>query len=85
MNSIKEISRVNELLSRWSAEVSLNNQRSDFSINTKYEYLALNILNILFDFDLINLNEIYSNYPAIDLGDSKKGIAFQVTASVNQS
>jgi hypothetical protein len=38
------------------------------------------LLNIVFSYELENLNYIHKNQPGIDLGDSTKGIAFQVQA-----
>jgi hypothetical protein len=45
------------------------------------ENLALRLLNTAYDYNLENLNREQNNYPAIDLGDHERGIAFQVTAS----
>ena len=49
-------------------------------INTILENCFKDILNVVFDYNLINLNNEYS-YPAIDLGDNKKKFAFQITST----
>ena len=49
-------------------------------INTILESCFKEILNIIFGYNLINLNNEYL-YPAIDLGDSENKIAFQVTST----
>ena len=42
------------------------------------------ILNKTFGYNLVNLNTERSNEPSLDLGDQKKGIAFQVTSKANK-
>lgn len=43
------------------------------------------LLNLIYDLELVNLNEIRVNFPAIDLGDRKNRIAYQITTNLNQS
>jgi len=42
-------------------------------------------LNIIYGYDLINLDGDRLKYPAIDLGDSYRKVAFQVTATKKQT
>lgn len=49
----------------------------DLNIHAEQGFLP--ILNILFNVELINSNLIKRNFPAIDLVDVEKGVAFQVT------
>jgi len=44
------------------------------------EDFMANLLNLVFGYNLQNLNYIHLNQPGIDLGDSDSGIAVQVTA-----
>lgn len=50
------------------------------SINTLLENPFKDIMNIIFDYNLINLNTAYL-YPAVDLGDESKKVAVQVTST----
>ena len=51
-----------------------------YDLNKKAESFFKEVLNQVYDWDLINLNEIQSNYPAIDLGDERSRTCIQVTA-----
>ncbi|KAM3091449.1 SMEK domain-containing protein [Phormidesmis sp. 146-35] len=48
------------------------------------EDFVKDLLNIVFDFQLENLNSINSNQPGIDLGDSSNKIAVQVTSTTSR-
>jgi hypothetical protein len=39
-----------------------------------------NMLNIIYDYNLVNLNLTQDNYPGIDLGDEQLGVSVQVTS-----
>ena len=56
-----------------------------YDLNKKAEPFFGRLLNIVYGWKLINLNEIQSNYPAIDLGDSHSKVCIQVTAENNSS
>ncbi|MDB9318557.1 SMEK domain-containing protein [Nodularia spumigena CS-591/04] len=43
------------------------------------ENFVAKLLNIIYDYNLVNLNKINNTYPAIDLGDYNEKICFQVT------
>lgn len=60
-------------------QVKLKNKANLNDINTLLETAFKEILNIIYDYNLINLNNKYL-YPAIDLGDERAKIAFQVTS-----
>jgi len=49
--------------------------------NLHCEFLIKNILNIIYDWELVNLNTIKSNYPSIDLGDFANRVAIQITST----
>lgn len=53
-------------------------------INTLLETSFKEILNIIFDYNLVNLNSDYL-YPAIDLGDVENRISFQITSTNDSS
>lgn len=78
-------------LSSINADIGLCKQL-DHDINYKaLEETVRRLLNLVYGYNLINLNRERKNHPAIDLGDSnaklpggKKGIAVQVTATTGR-
>ncbi len=65
------------------AEVKMDNQNGEFSINIHVENVLLKVLNVAFGLNLYNANyeEGKMNYPAIDLKDDAKKVAFQITST----
>jgi hypothetical protein len=58
--------------------------RSRLGLNdlSKYsEDFMKDVLNITLDYELDNLNSDRCNFPGLDLGDKKKGVGFQITAT----
>jgi hypothetical protein len=56
--------------------------RNGFTDENQYaEDTICGLLNLILDINLINLNKDRPNYPGIDLGDVKKGVCFQVSAT----
>lgn len=50
-------------------------------LNRYLEDFFKEVLNITYGYALKNLNQERSNYPGLDLGDEKEGVAFQVTST----
>ena len=63
-----------------STNITFNSQQSKLDINKVMETVLAGLLNKIFKTNLINLNVIKHNHPAIDLGDAAVGEAFQVTS-----
>lgn len=80
MSKKKDIERVIHLISWWLFKIKLNNCIDLFDINKIAEDLAAMLLNEIYNYNLINLNYQKHHHSAIDLGDKKNGIAFQVTS-----
>jgi len=75
-DSIKTISdRLNELASALKSRSGLGLTDGAHILET----IVSRFFNVLFSWDLKNLNLSQSNYPAADLGDSQRRIAVQVT------
>lgn len=75
------LNSVTSLLARLSSEVELSNENGLLDINGLCEDILVSVFREVYDLPgLINLNSQSPNYPAIDLGDERKGIAFQVTS-----
>lgn len=50
-----------------------------FDNNKVAQHFFCRLLNVAYNLDLVELDNIKENFPAIDLGDTKKRFAFQVT------
>lgn len=82
----KEDMRIAELIAVWVAKIKINNYASYFDINKASEGLALQLLNLVYDYELVDLNHEAENYPGIDLGDQTKAeIGIQVTSRTDNS
>jgi hypothetical protein len=81
----QEINYVIEKMSYWLTYIKISNSKSYTDINRISEGFVMNLLNIVFDWELEDLNKKQMNYPGIDLGDSLKGIAVQVTSEKTSS
>lgn len=62
-------------------KLELLSESNLYDANIIYEYHIKEILNIMFEWKLINSNENKKNSPAIDLEDNDNSIAVQVTSS----
>lgn len=81
-DKINIITHIKQRLSEIEAYIGNNNSTGTFDINQYAENIVRNILNILYGYQLENLNFTErANFPVIDLGDSKAGICFQVTSN----
>ncbi|TAJ10711.1 hypothetical protein DMA11_18560 [Marinilabiliaceae bacterium JC017] len=67
-------------------EIKHQYNNGDTGIAWMAERYIQELLNVVFDgeYCLINLNYEKPNYPAVDLGDANKGIAWQVTVTNNK-
>lgn len=72
---------VRKYLTKWVTDIVLSNASGYFDINRISEGTALKLLNLIFGYELIDLNIEKFNYPGIDLGDTKYAkVAFQITS-----
>ncbi|WP_338709118.1 SMEK domain-containing protein [Paenibacillus amylolyticus] len=75
------INQINSIISDWYSEVEADNYNKKTDINKDSEYLALQILNLVYGFKLVNLNNEVSNFYGLDLGDKTVSkYCFQVTS-----
>lgn len=74
------ISYISDKLTQMSREIMFSNKVKLYNKNIIAENLVLNLLNIVFDYNLQNINKIDPNAISIDLGDKHNGIAIQVTS-----
>jgi tetratricopeptide (TPR) repeat protein len=83
MNSATLINEITHYLSLFSLEVEKLNKINLYDINIHAENAVIPILNQIYDVSLVNANLVEKNFPAVDLVDFKRRIAFQVTASAD--
>lgn len=76
----KYILNITKQLSYICTNVKLLNSLNLNDINIHAESFFCELLNIIFGYQLHNLNNTEMNYAAIDLGDEKNKIAIQVTS-----
>ena len=74
--------KLSSYLALLEQKVRLDNAMGEHSVNIHAENLLINLLNGIFDCQLQNANYVReANYPALDLIDPKRKIAFQITAT----
>jgi len=61
-------------------QVELRNKIKQYDLTLLCENFFRDVLNIVYNLDLINTNRERSNSPGIDLGCKKKKIAYQITS-----
>ena len=84
----KRMAQIKKITSRlaWiKCEIELDNVIHFYDINISMEVFICSILNILYDYDLVNLNHEFTNYPGIDLGDRINRIAIQITSDSSRT
>ena len=83
MNEQQQLSRAIELLNSWIGKIQLSNAIEFFDINRVSERISMNLLNAVYGYQLLDLNDECRNFPALDLGDEQAGLAFQVTSRLD--
>lgn len=77
----EDLKKVINLLSVWIVRIRNNNAISLFDINKIAESFCLKLLNLIYGFNLEDLNKEKSNFPGLDLGDrGPSKVAFQITS-----
>lgn len=71
---------ISEQLVNLSKFVLIKNQMGGTDINRDLEEFFCQLINMIHGFRLHDLNQIRSNYPAIDLADENSRVCFQVTS-----
>jgi len=84
MKSVHSLNRINELMSRFVAQVKGASSMSRTDINKAAETILIPLFKEIYGYtDLKNINyaEDDDNYPGIDLGDETARVTFQITAT----
>ncbi|MBF7047300.1 SMEK domain-containing protein [Campylobacter volucris] len=80
---MEDIVKIIQWFSELSSRIKLNNKLNLTDINIYCENDLLQILNIIYGWELCNANERYANAKAIDLIDDKNCIAIQITSDTS--
>lgn len=75
------VNQINEYMSIMKYYIEFNNDLGNSDINKQSEDFYCGLLNIIYGLELQNLNELKVNFPAIDLGDKKNRVCYQITAT----
>lgn len=81
MENLQLIRKIIEQLTHWRVFTELSSASQLNDVNNTNEDLSALILNEIYGWNLVNLNTKKSNFPAIDLGDTNRGIGVSVTAT----
>lgn len=81
MNRVDYQKKIIKWLGWLKNEVELNNSLNLTDINRGAEDFYCGLLNLVYGYNLKNINILDLNAAAIDLGDSEKRIAIQVTST----
>jgi hypothetical protein len=74
------IKLISEEFAKIEIQIRNLNSQNLYDINIVSENLVCNILNMVFEYNLRNINESSVNFPGIDLVDDKNRIAVQVSS-----
>lgn len=80
MNKENYLNRIAQYLAELECQVKILNSINLYNINIVAEDFYAGLLNLIFDAEYKNKNVIVKNASSIDLYESKKKIAFQVTS-----
>lgn len=75
------LERINEKISILRHEIGQSALLGLQNIHKHCENLVRDLINLAWNYELINLNEKTQNFPGLDLGDSHRKVAFQVTGT----
>lgn len=76
----KYYDNIKDKLLLYAKSIEIDNRSGYQDANKDAENTFCFILNIIYDYQLENLNKIKNNFPGIDLGDDKNRISVQVTS-----
>lgn len=81
METGKYIEQINAQIAILRVEIEQASSMGLHNLNKYSENFVMKILNLMYGYQLENLNGETTNFPGLDLGDKKIGIAYQVTST----
>lgn len=80
-NQQREVREIKEYIKKWIYEIEISNSLNYFDINKVSEGVCLRLLNLIYNYNLKDLNKEKINFPGVDLGNTASSkIAFQITS-----
>lgn len=81
-----EIREINSYIKSWLVDIEISTSLSYTDINKVSEGTCLRLLNLIYDYELEDLEKEMKNFPAVDLGNSSSSkIAFQITSDTTKT
>lgn len=84
LNREEYINKIMELLAQQERFLDKKNAINLYDTNTASENFYRDLLNKIYNLNLVNLNHEKKNNKAIDLGDVEKKLAYQITSTVTR-
>ncbi|MDR6845677.1 SMEK domain-containing protein [Flavobacterium granuli] len=82
----EEIREINSYIKSWLLEIEISTALSYTDINKVSEGTCLKLLNLIYGYELEDLEKEKKNFPAVDLGNSSSSkIAFQITSNTTKN
>lgn len=79
------MTEIRKLISFWITQIAFENGDTYYDINKVSEHLCRQLMNLLYGYELIDLNKVKSNFPGLDIGDPDKAkVAYQVTSRTDR-
>lgn len=87
MPKVKQyLDEISSYVTTWITQIAVNNALTYYDINKISEGTSLHLLNLLYGYQLVDLNNDRQNFPGIDLGDKSVGkLAVQVSSRTDAS
>lgn len=76
-----KIKLISNEFAKWQVQIENLNSLNLYDANIFSEHTLCELLNLVFDYKLVNANLLQSNFPAVDLVDGKNKVAIQVTST----
>lgn len=80
METLINLEKIKQYFAVIKNNIEYDNIDGYYNINRKMEDIVAKILELVYGYKFINTNDIYKNYPAIDLADNERRISVQVTS-----
>ena len=81
----EDLNIIEERLAMISSKVKLANTIHHYDINVELENFCVGLLNLVYGWNLVNINHSSQNTPAIDLGDEMNKVSVQVTSRTDKA
>ena len=77
----QNLKNISNEFANWEVKISNLNSLNFYDANIISENTVCELLNTIFDYQLVNINSKTKNHAAIDLGDETNRISYQITST----